>query len=104
MTHRIGVLGSGSWGTALAIHLAHTGHDVRLWARDASLASQMSSTRENGVYLPGVTLPASLTPTNDIAAALDQAEFVVIAVPSHGVRAVAKAADTHLPRACSIVS
>lgn len=104
MTHRIGVLGSGSWGTALAVHLARTGHDVRLWARDEALAAQMASARENTVYLPGVMLPASLAPTHDIAAALDEAEFVVIAVPSHGVRAVAKAADPHLPRACSIVS
>ena len=43
MTQRIGVLGSGSWGTALAVHLARTGHDVRLWARDAGLASAMTS-------------------------------------------------------------
>ena len=42
MTQRIGVLGSGSWGTALAVHLAHTGHEVRLWARDAALASAMA--------------------------------------------------------------
>jgi glycerol-3-phosphate dehydrogenase (NAD(P)+) len=104
MTQRIGVLGSGSWGTALAVHLAHTGHEVRLWARDAGLASRMDSARENAVYLPGVSLPASLTPTHDMAAALDEAEFVVFAVPSHGVRAVAKMAEAHLPRACVIVS
>lgn len=104
MTHRIGVLGSGSWGTALAVHLSHTGHDVRLWARDAALAVSMAQSRENHTYLPGVVLPAALTPTGNMAAALDGAQFVVVAVPSHGVREVAHTANAHLPRACAIVS
>jgi glycerol-3-phosphate dehydrogenase (NAD(P)+) len=104
MTHRIGVIGSGSWGTALAVHLAHTGHDVRLWARDGALAAEMASARENRPYLPGVELPAALAPTPDMSAALDGAQFVVIAVPSHGVRDVAKAAHASLPQACVIVS
>lgn len=104
MTHRIGVIGSGSWGTALAVHLAHTGHDVRLWARDAALASSMASSRENTTYLPGIELPPVLSPTNDMAAALDGAQFVVIAAPSHGVRDVARRANPHLPRSCAIVS
>ncbi|MEP6782187.1 MAG: 2-dehydropantoate 2-reductase N-terminal domain-containing protein, partial [Acidobacteriota bacterium] len=73
MIQRIAVLGSGSWGTALAVHLAGTGHDVRLWARDASLASTMASSRENATYLPGVKLPASLSPTSDMPATLDGA-------------------------------
>ena len=104
MTHRIGVIGSGSWGTALAVHLAHTGHDVRLWARDAGLASDMTASRENGIYLPGIELPTALSPTHDIQAALDGVQFVVIAVPSHGVRDVARLAGAHLPPACAIVS
>lgn len=104
MTHRIGVLGSGSWGTALAVHLAHTGHDVRLWARDGALAAEMASVRANRTYLPQVVLPESLTPTADMAMAVDGAQFVVIAVPSHGVRDVARVASSHIPRACSIVS
>jgi glycerol-3-phosphate dehydrogenase (NAD(P)+) len=104
MSHRIGVLGSGSWGTALAVHLAHTGHDVRLWARDASLAQAMQSGRENHTYLPGVSLPAALTPTHDMPSALDDAQFVVMAVPSHGLREVSRRAGAHLPRGCAIVS
>jgi len=104
MTHRIGVIGSGSWGTALAVHLAHTGHDVRLWARDPALAAAMDSSRENSGYLPGIELPAALAPTADMRTALDGAQFVVIAVPSHGVRDVARLANKYLPDACAIVS
>jgi glycerol-3-phosphate dehydrogenase (NAD(P)+) len=104
MTQRIGVLGSGSWGTALAVHLAGTGHEVRLWARDAALASDMAASRVNATYLPGITLPSALTPTSDIKSAVDEAQFVVIAVPSHGVRDVARAADAWLPQSCAIVS
>ena len=104
MSHRIGVIGSGSWGTALAIHLSHTGHDVRLWARDAALAAEMTASRENRTYLPGVTLPSSLAPMHDLAKALDGAQFVVLAVPSHGVRDVMRAAHAHLPPAGTIVS
>jgi glycerol-3-phosphate dehydrogenase (NAD(P)+) len=104
MTHRIGVIGSGSWGTALAVHLAHTGHDVRLWARDAALAIEMSGSRENRAYLPGIELPSALAPTSDMRLALDGAQFVVIAVPSHGVRDVTRLANAHLPNGCAIVS
>jgi glycerol-3-phosphate dehydrogenase (NAD(P)+) len=104
MTRTIGVLGSGSWGTALAVHLARTGHTVTLWARDPSLAAAMHDARENRTYLPGIALPPALVPTGDLRAALDSAEFVVMAVPSHGLREVARAASAHLPRACSIVS
>ena len=104
MTHRIGVIGSGSWGTALAVHLSGTGHEVRLWARDAALVSEMVASRVNRAYLPGIPLPPSLTPTANLGAALDGAQFVVLAVPSHGVRGVARALRDHLPPVCPVVS
>lgn len=104
MTHTIGVLGSGSWGTALGVHLARTGHDVRLWARDAALAQQMAATRTNATYLPGIELPPALQPTSVLADAVSGAEFVVMAVPSHGLRAVARAASAFVPAGCTLVS
>ena len=58
MTRRaVAVLGAGSWGTALAVHLARIGHDVRLWARGPRLASEMAGSRRNPTYLPHVVLP-----------------------------------------------
>jgi glycerol-3-phosphate dehydrogenase (NAD(P)+) len=104
MTHTIGVLGSGSWGTALGVHLARTGHQVRLWARDGALAEQMAATRINATYLPGVELPPALRPTHVLEDAIGGAEFVVMAVPSHGVRAVARAANPLLADGCTLVS
>ena len=55
----VAVLGCGSWGTALAIHLGRCGHEVRLWGRDADLVKQLVGRRRNAVYLPGVELPQS---------------------------------------------
>ncbi len=104
MTHTISVLGSGSWGSALAVHLARTGHDVRLWARDAGLASAMSAERENPAYLPGIVFPSALRPTSSIGEAVDGARFVVMAVPSHGLRAVAQAARALIPPGVTLVS
>jgi glycerol-3-phosphate dehydrogenase (NAD(P)+) len=85
---RIGVLGAGSFGTALAVHFAGAGgHPVRLWARDAELVEQMAGERSNSHYLPGVELPPGLVPTAD-AASLADSDLIVIAAPSHGFREV----------------
>ena len=86
------VLGAGSWGTALAVHLARSGRTVRLWARDADLARQLIRTRTNERYLPDVTLPPGVTPTASLTEAMEAAGFVVMAVPSHGLRAVVRTA------------
>src|SRR5437763_739521 len=60
----IGVLGAGSWGTALAVHLAGAGHHaVTLWARSGELAARLAATRVNELYLPGVALPPEIRPT-----------------------------------------
>jgi len=83
----IAVIGAGSWGTTLAIQIARRGGSARLWGRDPSLVADMRAMRENPRYLPGVTLPAGVTVTSDHAEALRGADLVVVAVPSHFVRA-----------------
>jgi glycerol-3-phosphate dehydrogenase (NAD(P)+) len=98
------VLGAGSWGSALAVHLGRVGHDVRLWARDAALVDDMASRRANSVYLPDVAFPDSVTVTHRLADALLGAEMVVSAVPSHGCRGVMRAASGSLTAGAVIVS
>jgi glycerol-3-phosphate dehydrogenase (NAD(P)+) len=89
------VLGAGSWGTALAVHLGRLGHDVRLWARDPALVEELAALRANAVYLPDVTLPPSVTVTPALSDAVHDTELVVAAIPSHGCRAVVRAAAPH---------
>ncbi len=88
----LAVLGAGSWGTALAKLLADAGHAVALWTRSPDHARDLAERRENVKYLSGVALPPTISPTADLAAAVLQAQMVVVVVPSHTVREVAKRA------------
>jgi glycerol-3-phosphate dehydrogenase (NAD(P)+) len=100
----IAVIGAGSWGTALAVHLARSGRTVRLWARNAQLVDLMARTRINAAYLPGVMLPPEVTPVSALPDALVDAEFVVAALPSHGLRGVMRAAAPFVSPEAVIVS
>ena len=104
MATSVAVLGAGSWGTALAVHLSRVGHDVRLWARDRALVDDMAARRANVVYLPDVSLPDTVAVTHDIDRALDGAALVVCAVPSHGCRAVLRRAAPYIVGHAAVVS
>ena len=101
---RVTILGAGSWGTALAVHLGRIGHDVHLWARDGALAAEIAERRANAVYLPDISLPASVTVTADLAEALFDGELVVSAIPSHGCRAVMRRAAPFISPRATLVS
>jgi glycerol-3-phosphate dehydrogenase (NAD(P)+) len=101
---QVAVIGSGSWGTALAVHLALVGHDVMLWARDPALAAEMTTRRANPVYLADITFPASLRCASSLDHALARAGVVVVAVPSHGVRAVARQMASRMVPGALVVS
>jgi glycerol-3-phosphate dehydrogenase (NAD(P)+) len=96
MAFEVAVLGAGAWGTALAAVLAERGGPVALWGQRRELCDAIELGRENARYLPGVALPSGLRCTHDLGAALDGAKWVVFAVPSHAMRAVARAASGHL--------
>jgi glycerol-3-phosphate dehydrogenase (NAD(P)+) len=100
----IGVLGAGSWGTALAVHLSRIGHDVRLWARDPALVHDMQARHANAVYLPDVTLPDTLFVTDSIRTCVEDAELIVSAIPSHGCRTVTRTAAAHIKQGSTVVS
>jgi len=101
---RVAVLGAGSWGTALAMHLARVGHDVRLWARDPATVRDIRERRANVVYLPDILLPEGVTPTASLADAVAETELVVCAIPSHGCRTVLRETAPHLERSAILVS
>jgi glycerol-3-phosphate dehydrogenase (NAD(P)+) len=88
---KIAFVGAGSWGTTVASIITQKGEDETiLWARRAELAETINLYHENPEYLPDVSLPEELRATNDLGEALESAEIVVMAVPSHGFRAVLK--------------
>jgi glycerol-3-phosphate dehydrogenase (NAD(P)+) len=101
---RVTVLGGGSWGTALAIHLGRVGHDVRLWVRDPALAADIALRRANAVYLPDVSIPDRVQITDSLGPALADTDLVVSAIPSHGCRAVVQAARPYVHPRATIVS
>lgn len=100
---RVAVVGAGSWGTAVA-GMTGTEHTVALWARRPALADAINEQHANPDYLTDFTLPETVTGTADIAEAVSDAEVVVMAVPSHGYRAVLAEAAPHLGVATPIVS
>ena len=87
-TAPIAVLGSGSWGTALAIQFARAGHPVRLWGRDAAQLATLRQARCNPRYLPDAPFPPLLDVAADLGDAVRGADYVLVAVPSHGFRAL----------------
>ena len=87
-TH-IGVVGAGSWGTALADLLARKGYSVDLWVYEPEVIAQIEQTRENRLYLPGFTLSDQLRPSGDLATVVGGKDTVLVVVPSHVMRGVA---------------
>ena len=98
------ILGAGSFGTALAVHLARAGHRVCLWARDPALARAISERRSNPSYLSELIFPDSVAATSDLPAALDGAHLVISALPSHGTRDVIARAVPFMTAGVPIVS
>ena len=86
---KVAVIGSGSWGTALAVMLQKHGHDVIIWSRRQDAVNEMQKERENKRYLPGVTLPEGLEFTTDREAAVKDGEIIIFSVPSKAVRQTA---------------
>jgi glycerol-3-phosphate dehydrogenase (NAD(P)+) len=101
---RAAVLGAGSWGTALAIHLGSIGREVTLWGRDRALLDDMVRRRANPTYLPDLSFPDAVRPAAELADALAGAHHVIVAVPSHGLRAVVRSAAPHIPAGAILVS
>ena len=103
---KIAILGGGSWGTALAIVLSRSrrAHDLSLWVHDSALATSLRRDRENGIYLPGHLLPASIEVMPQVQDAVAGAEIIVGAVPAAYARGVYSAAMSHVRPEVIVVS
>jgi glycerol-3-phosphate dehydrogenase (NAD(P)+) len=86
----VAVLGAGSWGTALAIQFARAGRPTLLWGRDTAHLMQLANDRCNRRYLPDAVFPDALRVETDLLCAVSAAQDVLVAVPSHALRALLK--------------
>jgi glycerol-3-phosphate dehydrogenase (NAD(P)+) len=101
---RATVIGSGSFGTALANVLATNCTEVRMWAREPELAAAINTRHENPTYLPGIPLAQNVSASNSLEEALQGSELVVAATPSHVTREVMKNAAPFLPQGVPIIT
>lgn len=100
----IGVIGAGSWGTALADLLARNGHAVTLWVFEADLAERLRSQRENDLYLPGFPLAPALAFTADLQLATRGKQMLVLVPPSQVLRGVVRSAVTAIDENAVLVT
>jgi len=94
---RCAVLGAGSFGTGLAVHLAQNGYQTAMWERRPERCQAMRDQRRNPLHLSSVPFPDSLSVASDLEEVLAGAELVVPAVPSHALRSVLKTAAPFIP-------
>lgn len=93
---KVGILGAGSWGTALALLLYKNGHDVTMWSIDKSEVEMLQKEREHKKKLPGVKLPEEMTITNQLEEGMNEKDFLVLAVPSIYTRSTAKSMKPYI--------
>jgi len=101
---RVTVLGAGSWGTTFSKVLADGGSDVTVWARRPELAKEIREAKRNSDYLPGVNLPLAVTATSDVGAALQDAQFVFVSVPSQSLRQNLEQIRSLIPAEVPVIS
>lgn len=103
---KIAILGGGSWGTALSIVLsrARSPHEICLWVHNAGLAQAIRSSRENPVYLSGISIPPGVGVTSEIREGVASANIVVGATPAAHAREIYSRAAPHIAREAVFVS
>lgn len=100
----VGVVGGGSWGTALANLLAGKGYHVDWWLYESDLCRVIEERHENTIFLPGITLSNNLHPSNDLLHVIDNKDLVLLVVPSHVMRQVARQIGDRLSPDTVVVS
>ena len=88
---RVGIIGGGAFGTAMACVLSRAGHDILVWAREPEVVESINRDHVNATFLSGVPIPKSIVATGDLAAASERQDFILMVVAAQHVREVAKA-------------
>ena len=101
---RIGVIGAGAFGTAMACVVRRSGHDVMIWAREPEVVAAINGAAVNRVFLPGIALVPGIVATEDLAAAAAGADFLLLAPPAQHMRAVTMRLRPFLERGTPVVS
>ena len=102
--YKIGVVGAGSWGTALAHLIANKGFHVNHWAFEQEVVDQIQNHRENQFFLPGFTLSDNITASNDLQSIVSDKDLVLVVVPSHVIRETTQKMVGHLSEKTIVVS
>ncbi len=100
----VSVLGAGAWGTTLAQVLSDAGNDVLLWGRSADVIDEINNSRTNKKYLPGITLPANITATGDIAKAMAHSQTLVLAIPAQNLRSKLNEWKPQISQSATLIS
>jgi len=101
---RIGVIGGGAFGTAMACVVRRSGHDVLIWARESEVVEDINRRGENTHFLAGVRLPDGIRATNDMGAAAAGADFLLLAPPAQHMREIAGRLRPSLAAGIPVVS
>lgn len=101
---RVAVVGGGSWGTALASHLARKMLEVDLWAFEPEVVDQIKTARENKMYLAEIELPDRIHPSSDLEAVVTGQDIIIMAVPSHHMRRVLGEMIPYIPSGVILTS
>ena len=87
---KVGFIGGGSFGTALAMQLAKKGNEVVIYDRDSEVCEDINKNRKNDKYIKGLSIPENVKATLNIEEAIKDVKYLVLAVPSHVIRSIAK--------------
>ena len=100
----IGVIGAGSWGTALSLLLAGKGHRVDLWVYEKDLCAIMNQERENRVYLPGFQLLDTIHPSSSLQEVVANKKIILVVVPTHVLRSTLNSVKAYIDPECLIIN
>ena len=104
MHKQISIIGAGSWGTALAIHLANNFSQISLWVYEKQLCESMTCTRENPWFLPGHHLPDNIHPISSLQDAVKGQPIILLVVPTHAIRQTLFKIKPYISKDCLVIN